>query len=61
MVAVLVRIEVLLFAHRSMVDAYLFVEAVLMKAANGHAVRSGRVKKDIIGIRRIPWWSLSSL
>jgi len=61
MVVVLVRIQVLLFAHRSMVAAYVFVEAVLMKSAIGHAIRSGIVKKGITGIHRIPWWSLSSL
>ena len=55
MVGVLVLILVLLFAHHFMVAAYVLVEAVLMKAAIGHGMRTGLLKKGVTGIRRIPW------
>jgi hypothetical protein len=55
MVGVLVRILVLLFAHRFMVTAYVLVEAVLMKAAIGHGGRTGSVKRGVTRKRHIPW------
>ena len=54
MVEALVRTLVLLFAHHFMVAAYVLVEAVLMKAAIGHAGRTGLVKRAVTRIRHIP-------
>jgi hypothetical protein len=53
-VEALVRIPVLLFAHRFMVTAYVLVEAVLMKAAIAHSGRAGLVKRGVTRIRHIP-------
>jgi hypothetical protein len=70
MVGVLVRIPFLRFAHRFVVSAYVLVEAVLMKAAIGHAVSMSTLKlpalsrgaclakasrKGVTRIRHIPW------